>query len=467
MEKNKSLNGLFSFDGDATLRESLPLAFQHVIAMIAGCITPTLIFAGAAGLSPEDTIIMIQISLIGSALTSLLMIYPIKKIGSKLPMIFGVSFSYVPTMIALSTQFGARGPKEVVAIVLGAQVIGGICAVLFGLGLKYIMPLFPPLVSGTVVLVIGLSLYPIAITNIGGAGSVDVAGWGAWQNWLVGGITLILSLGFTHFGKGMIKLANVLFAIIIGYIISLFFDMVDFSSVSQAGWISVVEPFHFGISFEPSAIFSITIIFIVTAIEGIGDMTSTTVGGMNRIPSKRELSGGTIGFGVANIFLAALGCLPTSTFSQNAGIVSINKVINKKVFTLASLIILVSGLVPKLSSILTTIPYPVLGGATLSIFAAITMNGIRMITSQPLSARNTSIVGVSVALGIGFTSVVSSAQIAGVSFMPEGLSIAIGSSPVVLSTISAILMNLLIPEKEEDKAKEDSLESLELKEIEN
>ena len=229
------------------------------------------------------------------------------------------------------------------------------------------------------------------------------------------------------------------------------------SDLSEAGWISVVEPLHFGISFEPSAIVSITIIFIVTAIEGIGDMTSTTVGGMDRVPTNKELKGGTLGYGVANIVGAIFGCLPTATFSQNAGIVSINKVVNKKVFTQAALIILIAGLVPKLSSILTTIPDPVLGGATLSVFAAITMNGIRMITSQPLSARNTSIVGVSVALGIGFTSVAASAQAAGVDFMPEALDIAIGSSPVVLATISAVLMNLLIPEKEEDRSKEEDL----------
>ncbi|NVF12317.1 purine/pyrimidine permease [Anaerococcus sp. AGMB00486] len=466
MTEKSKFKGLFNFDGKVTFKEALPLAFQHVVAMIAGCITPPIMLAAATGLSPENTIILIQIALIGSALTSLLMIYPIKIIGSRLPMIFGVSFAYVPTMIALAGQFGARGPMEVVAIVLGAQLIGGIFSILFGLGLKYILPLFPPLVSGTVVLVIGLSLYPVAMNYMGGAGSVDMAGWGAWQNWLVGGITLILSLGFTHFGKGMFKLANVLFAMIIGYIISMFFGMVDFSPVRDAGWISVVEPLHFGISFEPSAIVSISIIFIVTAIEGIGDMTSTTVGGMDRVPTQKELRGGIIGYGVANVIGAFLGCLPTATFSQNAGIVSINKVVNKKVFTIASFIILISGLVPKLSSILTTIPYPVLGGATLSVFAAITMNGIRMITSQPLTGRNTSIVGVSVALGVGFTSVVASAQNSGVNFMPEALTIAIGSSPVVLATISSVLMNLIIPEKEEDRPKDDSIFEKDLIEIE-
>lgn len=467
MTEKSKFEGLFNFDGKVTFKEALPLAFQHVVAMIAGCITPPIMLAGASGLSAENTIILIQIALIGSALTSLIMIYPIKMIGSRLPMIFGVSFAYVPTLIALSGQFQERGPMEIVAIILGAQLVGAIISILFGLGLKYILPLFPPLVSGTVVLVIGLSLYPVAMNYMGGAGSVDAIGWGAWQNWLVGGITLILSLGFTHFGKGMFKLANVLFAMILGYIISMFFGMVDLSPVRDAGWISVVEPLHFGIDFEPSAIVSISIIFIVTAIEGIGDMTSTTVGGMDRVPTQKELRGGIIGYGVANVIGAFLGCLPTATFSQNAGVVSINKVVNKKVFTIASIIILISGLVPKLSSILTTIPYPVLGGATLSVFAAITMNGIRMITSQPLSGRNTSIVGVSVALGIGFTTVVQSAQNAGVNFMPEALTIAIGSSPVVLSTISAVLMNIIIPEKNEDRAKDDSIYEKELSEIEN
>ena len=448
---DSKFKGLFDFYGNVTLLESLPLAFQHVIAMIAGCITPPLLLSGAAGLSPEDTIILIQMALIGSALTSLIMIYPFKLIGAKLPMIFGVSFAYIPTMIALAGQFGAQGPQEVIAIIFGAQIIGAIASILFGIGLKYILPLFPPLVSGTVVLVIGLSLYPVAMNYIGGAGDVAVPGWGAWQNWLVGGITLILGIIFSSFGKGVMKLSSVLFAMICGYIISFFFGMVDLSSVSEAGWFSFAAPLHFGIKFEPSAIVSITIIFIVTAIEGIGDMSSTTIGGMDRVPTDRELRGGIIGYGVANIFGAFLNCMPTATFSQNAGIVSVNKVVNRKVFATASIIILLAGLIPKLSSLLTTIPYPVLGGATLSVFAAITMNGIRMITSQPLSGRNTSIVGISVALGVGFTSVVASAQNAGVFFMPEALTVAIGSSPVVLATISAILMNKLIPETEEDR----------------
>ena len=225
---------------------------------------------------------------------------------------------------------------------------------------------------------------------------------------------------------------------------------VDLTPVSDANWFSFIRPMYFGIKFEPSAIAAFIIIFIVSCIEGIGDMNSTTIGGMDRPATDDELRGGIMGFSLANMLGAFIGTLPTATFSQNAGIVSINKVINKKVFITSSIMILIAGLVPKFSSLLLTIPYPVIGGATISVFAAITMNGIRMITSQPLSMRNTYIVGVSVAIGFGFTQVVTAAHNAGVTFMPENLEVAIGSSPVVLTTLFAFLMNLAIPEK--DKA---------------
>lgn len=442
---------LFKYEAEVSNKDSIPLALQHVIAMIAGCIAPAIIFAGAIGLSAEDSTILVQMALIGSALTTLIMLYPIGRVGSRLPMIYGTSFAYIPTMLALGGQFQDLGPKEIVAIVLGAQLVGAIASIIFGYGLKYILPFFPPLVSGTVVLCIGLSLYPIAIQNMGGGGDLTMAGWGSWQYWLVAIITLVANIGFTHFGKGITQLSSVLLAMIIGYIVSFFFKMVDLSSVSTAPVFSIIKPLHFGIKFVPSAIVSFVIIFIVTSIEGIGDMSSTTIGGMDRVPTDDELRGGIIGFGVANVIGTFIGTLPTATFSQNAGIVSINKVINKKVFSQAAIIILVAGLIPKLSALLTSIPAPVIGGATLSIFAAITMNGIRMITSQPLSLRNTSIVGVSVAIGFGFTTVVAAAKSAGVVFMPDSLEVAIGASPVVLAAISAVLMNIIIPEKEEDK----------------
>lgn len=450
MEDNYS--NLFNADGDVSLKQSLPLAFEHLIAMIAGCIAPTLIFAGAAGLDNADSILLVQMSLIGSALTTLLILFaPARLIGNKLPMIYGVSFSYVPTMIAIAGQFESLGARNIVAIVLGAQLIAAVVSMIFGYALKYVLPYFPPLVAGTVVLSIGLSLYPVALNYMGGGGDLSMSDWGAWQYWFIAGVTLLANIIFTHFGKGMVSLASVLLSMVVGYILAYFMGYVNLAPVSEASWFSLVRPMHFGIKFEPSAIAAFIIIFIVTCIEGIGDMNSTTIGGMDRPATSDELRGGIIGFSLANIIGAFIGTLPTSTFSQNAGIISINKVINKKVFTIASIMILIAGLVPKFSSLLLTIPYPVIGGATLSVFAAITMNGIRMITSQPLSMRNTYIVGVSIAIGFGFTQVVTGAHNAGVTFMPESLEVAIGSSPVVLTTLFAFFMNLLIPEKEEDK----------------
>ena len=253
---------LFQFEGKVPFKESFPLALQHVIAMIAGCVAPALIFADAAGLSHADSIILVQMALIGSALTSFLMLYPIGILGSRLPMIYGVAFPYVPTMIALCGQFESLGPAGIVAVVLGSQLIGAIVSVFFGLALKYITPFFPPLVSGTVVLAIGLTLYPVALTNMGGAGSVTAPGWGAWQYWLVGIITLVVNVGLNHFGKGITKLASVLFAMVVGYIIALFFDMVDLSPVREAGWFSVAAPLHFGLKFDISAIISLSLIHI-------------------------------------------------------------------------------------------------------------------------------------------------------------------------------------------------------------
>ena len=194
MDKNYS--NLFTVDGPVSLKQSLPLAFEHLIAMIAGCIAPTLIFAGAAGLDYADSILLVQMSLIGSALTTLLIILaPVHLIGNKLPMIYGVSFSYVPTMIALSNQFQSLGAKNIVAIVLGAQLIAAIVSFIFGYALKFVLPYFPPLVAGTVVLSIGLSLYPVALNYMGGGGDLSMPGWGAWQYWLIAGVTPV---SYTH-----------------------------------------------------------------------------------------------------------------------------------------------------------------------------------------------------------------------------------------------------------------------------
>lgn len=426
---------LFDLNGKPSLGQSFPLALQHVVAMIVGCVTPAIIVAGVGGLSSEDSVILIQAALVLSALTTLVQLYPIKKgkfrIGSGLPVIMGISFAYVPTMQAIAGDFG-------VGTILGAQIVGGVIAILVGIFIKQIRRFFPPLITGTVVFAIGLSLYPTAINYM--AGGVGSEQYGSWQNWTVAVITLIIVTALNHYGKGIWKLSSILIGIIAGYLVSLCFGMVNFAAVAEASFFQLPKPLHFGVVFEPSACVAIGILFAINSIQAIGDFTATTTGGMDRMPTDEELNGGIVAYGFCNIFSALFGGLPTATFSQNVGIVSSTKVVAKSVFGLAAGILLVAGLIPKFSSVLLTIPNCVLGGATVSVFASIAMTGVKLITAAPMDYRNTTIVGLSIALGMGITQ----ANAALASF-PAWVTTIFGKSPVVLATITAIVLNLLLP----------------------
>ena len=416
-----SADDLFNMEGKPSFLQAFPLSLQHVAAMIVGCVTPAIIVANAAGLSDSDSVILIQAALFVSALTTLLQLYPL----------FHGSFAYVPTMQAIATQYD-------VATILGAQIVGGIVALLVGLFIKQIRKFFPPLITGTVVFAIGLSLYPTAINYM--AGGTSNEHYGAWQNWLVAIIVLCIVTYLNHYGKGIFKLASILIGIIIGYIISIFFGMVDFSSVTGASLISIPQPLHFGIKFEPSSCVAIGLLFAINAIQAIGDFSATTTGGLDRMPTDEELKGGIVAYGISNVVGAIFGGLPTATYSQNVGIVASTKVVARKVFRIAAMILLVAGLVPVFSAVLTTIPYCVLGGATISVFASITMTGIKLITTQPLDFRNTTIVGLAIALGMGVTQ-----ANAALATFPAWVTTIFGKSPVVLAMVTAVVLNLLLP----------------------
>lgn len=441
--KGDASAALFDLNGKPSIGQALPLAMQHVVAMIVGCVTPAIIVAGAGGVSGEDAVVLIQAALVVSALTTLIQLFPLGRkggfrIGSGLPVIMGISFAYVPSMQAIAGEFG-------IGTILGAQIVGGIVAVFVGIFVKQIRKFFPPLITGTVVFAIGLSLYPTAINYMaGGTSSED---YGSWQNWLVAFITLSIVTFLNHYGKGIWKLSSILIGIVAGYIVSLAFGMVQFSAVSEAAFFQLPKLVHFGIVFEPSACVAIGILFAINSIQAIGDFTATTTGGLDRMPTDEELTGGITAYGFCNIFSAVFGGLPTATFSQNVGIVSSTKVVAKRVFGMAAGILLVAGLIPKFSSILTTIPYCVLGGATVSVFASIAMTGVKLITAAPMDYRNTTIVGLSIALGMGVTQ----ANAALASF-PAWVTTIFGKSPVVLATITAITLNLILPKGQDDKS---------------
>jgi len=437
-KSSKAPASVFDLDGIPPAGQAIPLGLQHVVAAIVGIITPAILVSNTCGLSDADKTLLIQVSLVVTALATLLQLYTIKhRIGSGLPVVMGISFAYVPTLLAIGGQFD-------LPTILGAEIVGGVVAIVFGIFVKQIRKLFPPLVTGTVIFTIGLSLYPTAVKYMaGGAGS---EGFGGIQNWIVALVTLIVVVGLQNFGKGVLKLGAILWGMIAGYILALCMGMVNFDSVAPAGWFQLAAPMHFGIKFEASACVSLAVVYIINAVQTIGDLSSTTLGGMDRLPTDRELSGGIIGQGVVSIVGALFGGLPAATYSQNVGIVTVNRVINKFVFAFASLVLLVAGLVPKFSAVLTTIPQAVIGGATISVFATITMTGIRMITSEKFTMRSSAVVGLAVALGVGITQVSGSLQGPG---FPAWINTVFGSSPIVVAAIVAIILNLILPKDKE------------------
>ena len=450
---NYSREALFQLNGIPPLGMSISLALQHLVAMIVGCVTPAIIIANALGLPQSERVLLIQVSLVMSAVTTLIELFPIGgKLGSGHPVMFGISFAYLPSMQAI---VGGGGD---IATITGAMVVGGIVAAVVGVFVKKIRRFFPPIITGTVVFTIGLSLYPTAINYMAGGtgntyevvvlrkGLTSALVHGSWQNWAVAAFTLIVVMVMSNKGKGICKLAAILLGMIAGYIVAAVFGMVDLSEVRDAAWFSLPQFMHFGIKFEFSACIALALLFAINAIQAIGDLTATTVGGLNREPTDQELQGGIVTYGLTNVLSAFFGSLPTATYSQNVGIVTTNKVVNRVVFALAGGFLLLAGLIPKFSAILTTIPQCVLGGATITVFSTIAMTGMKLIASETISPRNTTIVGLSAALGVGISQSSSA-----LSQFPESITIIFGKTPVVIATIMAVLLNLILPQENKDQ----------------
>ena len=441
--QSRQYASVFELNGVPKFGQALPLALQHVVAMIVGCVTPAIIVSGVAGLNERDQVILVQAALFTSAISTLLQLFPFIRfknfqLGSALPVIMGISFAYVPSMQAIAANSD-------VGTILGAQLIGGFVAIIVGLAIQKIRVLFPPIITGTVVFTIGLSLYPTAVNYM--AGGTSNPDYGSWKNWLAAFFTLAVVVGLNHFAKGFLKLASILVGIIAGYTFASCLGLVDFSGIQSAGYFQLPQPLHFGLSFDPSACIAIGVLFAINSIQAIGDLSATTVGSMEREPKDKELQGGIVMYGVTNILCSLIGGLPTATYSQNVGIVTTTKVINRCVLGLAAVIMLVAGFVPKFSALLTTIPQCVLGGATISVFASIAMTGIKLIMLQEMNYRNTAIVGLSVALGMGVTQAPAS-----LASFPSWVTTIFGSSPVVLATLTAIILNTILPKEAKKKS---------------
>ena len=406
---------------------------QHVLAMLVGNITPPILVAQLLGLPEEDKILLMQAAMIIGGITTLVQLFPIFGFGMGLPNVMGVAFAYMPILTAIGMSYG-------IAAIFGAQLVAAFVSIFIGMGIGKIRKFFPPIVSGTVVLSIGLSLYSTAIKYMAG-GSEKMENFGDPKFWIIALVVLAITLACNLFGKGYIKVSGMLIGIGAGYIIALIMgDMINFASVGQASWVAIPRVFKWGIQFHPTAIISMILMYVVQAVQTIGDVSSTAIGGFGREATDAELGGAIKGQGVCGMLGACIGGLPTDPYSQNVGLIVTTKVVSKRVFTIVGVVMLVAGFFPKFGALMTTIPYPVLGGATVTVFAAITMSGIQLITEQPMNYRNKMIVGISLALGVGVSSVSSSLQ-----FFPVEVQNIIGTSPIVLSFLVAFLLNIVTP----------------------
>lgn len=426
---------LFWQDGKPPARLFVPLALQHVIAAIVGIITPAIIVGSACSLPADERTLLIQSAMLFSGIVTLLQAHPVfGRIGSGLPVITGASFAFVPVLNTIGGTYG-------IAAIIGAQFMGGFVAILFGVFLRQIKRLFPPVVTGTVVFCIGLSLYSVAVGYMaGGTGSPD---FGSAQNWVVALVTLVCCIIFGNFGKGVLRLGSLLFGMLVGYALSFALGMVNFGGLGDASWVALPKVLPFGIEFQPDALVSLGAVFIIAAVEMIGDFSAVANGALGREARLGEIRGGILCEGIASTIGALFGGLPTATFAQNVGIATVTKVVNRRVFACAAGILIACGLIPKFAALLDTIPMCVIGGATISVFGTITMTGIRILTKGGLTDRRASIAGLSVALGTGISMVKGSL---GGADMPPWVTSIFGGSAIVVTTLVAITLNLVLPD---------------------
>lgn len=440
----KNETELFKVDGKPTLLESIPLALQHVMAMFVGNIAPILIISRVAKLDSEITTILIQCAMFAAGIATIVQLYPLKItsgiiVGAKLPVVMGVSFGFLPTVLSIIS-----GSSLNIPLVFGAQIAGGISSIFIGLGLKKIRRFFPPLVAGTVVFSIGLSLFPIGINYM--AGGVGSQNYGSYLNWGISFSVLIIVLFFNQFTKGFLKLSSILIGMLFGYIISITLGMVDFSPVIKANWIAFPKLFILGIpKFEFGSILAMVIMYLVTAIQAVGDLSAITMGALDRNVTDEELSGGVIGNGIAAIFSSIFNSFPTATYSQNVGLVVLTKVVSRFVIFLAALFLLIAGFMPKLGALIGTIPSAVIGGGTIIVFSMITMTGIQVISKSGITPRTMIIVGLSVAMGAGIGQVPQA-----IGSFPSIFRLIFGSS-VVVSTLLSLILNLILPKEDINK----------------
>ena len=462
MSKYVSLSkGAYSFEGEMPLGQAIPLGLQHVLAMFVGNLTPLLIIGGACGIMGGTDFVNLQISLLQNAMiiagiVTLIQLYGIGPCGGKVPIIMGTSSGFIGVFSSVVATMGSG----VVAYgaIMGASIIGGIFEGVLGFFLKPLRRFFPSVVTGTVVLSIGLSLIAVGINSFGGG--FKTKDFGSMENLGLGLFVLIVILCFKHGTKGFFSSSSILFGIIAGYIAAFIMGLVlpttgviakgvtftkswvlNWDKVANAGWFAVPEFMPVDIIFDMRAIIPVCIMFIVTAVETVGDISGVMEGGLEREATDKELAGGVICDGLGSSFAALFGVLPNAPFSQNVGLVAMTKVVNRFPLATGAVFLILCGLIPKLGALVSIMPQSVLGGAAVMMFSSIVVSGIQLITKEKLTPRNLTIVAV--ALGVGYGMGANPGILA---HAPAAVKLIFGGSGIVPAALVAIILNIVLPQ---------------------
>lgn len=457
----KLSKGAYSFEGAMPLGQAIPLGLQHVLAMFVGNLTPLLIIGGACGIMGGTDFVNLQISLLQNAMiiagiVTLIQLYGIGPCGGKVPIIMGTSSGFIGVFSSVVATMGS-GVMAYGAI-MGASIIGGIFEGVLGFFLKPLRRFFPSVVTGTVVLSIGLSLIAVGINSFGGG--FKTKDFGSVENLGLGLFVLIVILCFKHGTKGFFSSSSILFGIIAGYIAAFIMGMVlpttgvtakgvtftkswvlNWDKVANAGWFAVPEFMPVDIIFDMRAIIPVCIMFIVTAVETVGDISGVMEGGLEREATDKELAGGVICDGLGSSFAALFGVLPNTSFSQNVGLVAMTKVVNRFALATGAVFLILCGLIPKLGALVSIMPQSVLGGAAVMMFSSIVVSGIQLITKEKLTPRNLTIVAV--ALGVGYGMGANPGILA---HAPAAVKLIFGGSGIVPAALVAIILNIVLPQ---------------------
>ena len=459
-----------SFYGSLPLNEAVLLGMQHIMAMFVGNLTPLIIILGACGITADAGFAELRTAVLQNSMTiagivTLVQLFSIGPCGGKVPIIMGTSSGFLGVFQSVVATMG----QGVIAYgtILGASLIGGLFEGVLGACLKPLRRFFPPIVTGCVVISIGLSLIPVGINYLcGGSGTND---YGALWNLMIGGIVLVVILALKHCfnQKSMMSTSSVFIGILVGYAIAIIMTLtmettgisadgteftyawvVRFEAIKEAAWSELPSIVGLGklsdikMNFDLKAIIPIGIMFIVTAVETVGDISGCIEGGMNREATDKELSGGIICDGLGSAFASLFGVLPNTSFSQNVGLVSMTKVVNRMALSCGAIFLILCGLCPKIAACVSIMPQPVLGGAAVIMFASILVSGIKMVTQEPIGAREITIISVALGLGYGLGSTSGAT-----SAMPQAVQLIFGGSGIVPAAFAAIILNVVLPKQ--------------------